>query len=314
MENINPLITEKGVYCEINKQYYSTLRGMLNYLRKVNITSQEYYLTYIGDIGKCLYCNNSTKFHQIDKGYRIYCSVGCKNKSKEHKECVKNRFVNNPEKKKSFIEKSKQTKSNWSDEYKDMISQKRILSYHSKYGKNYFSEKAKRQWERRTSQDIENIVEKSKQTKIKNNYQPTPYKNSNKVFECGGITFRVQGYEDIAIRLLSKLIEITEIKTGDQVPRINLPEDKKYYPDLYYKNLLIEVKSEYTFNINLEENIIKHKSSINQGYNHIFLVIHSKDVTKDRTLKNEDKYLSILHKAISSQASNILEEGSTTIP
>lgn len=38
-----------------------------------------------------------------------------------------------------------------------------------------------------------------------------------------------------------------------------------------------------------------------------------KDVLKNRTLKNEETYLSILRKAISSQAS-FGEEGSTTIP
>ena len=38
------LKTEKGFYCYINQEYYSTVRGLSNYLRTQSITSEEYYL------------------------------------------------------------------------------------------------------------------------------------------------------------------------------------------------------------------------------------------------------------------------------
>jgi hypothetical protein len=36
--------SEKGFYCEINQQYYPSLRGLLNYLRTQLVSSEEYYL------------------------------------------------------------------------------------------------------------------------------------------------------------------------------------------------------------------------------------------------------------------------------
>ena len=71
-------------------------------------------------------------------------------------------------------------------------------------------------------------------------------------------------------------------------------------------------ENKITRKINLEENLLKQSDSKKAGYGHIFLVIHSKDLTKDRNLKNKEKYLEILHRAISSQSS-LNEEGSTTI-
>lgn len=314
MENKISLISKDGFYCELNKKYYSTLRGMLNYLRTHNMSSEDYYIKYLGDVGKCLKCNKDTHFIRITEGYRTYCSVTCLCKSKEHRLSISKRFEGQDEKRKQAIDKCRDTKSKWSDEFKNQLTEKRLNTLIGKYGENYFSEKTKKQWERRSEDQIKILVDKSNQTKIKNGtYSPNPYKNTFRDFKCGEFNFRVQGYEDITIGLLSKLIDLSEIKTGNKVPRIFLTEHKNYYPDILYRNLLIEVKSEYTYYHFLDENNAKYSSSIAQGFGHIFFIIHSKDVLKNRTLKNEETYLSILRKAISSQAS-FDEEGSTTIP
>jgi hypothetical protein len=307
------LKTKKGFYCYINQKYYPTVRGLSNYLRTQSITSEEYYLNYLGEIGKCKECNNPTKFNGITTGYRSYCSSNCAVKSEDHRKAVSKRFVGNKQTYLNYLEKNRITLFKRSDDDKMKSNEKRKLTLYAKYGEDYFSRKTKLQWERRTQEDINLIVAKANKTKLKNGTSHTPpYKNANKEILIGNKTFKVQGYEDIALNLISEIVNVDEIKTGKSVPRVDLSTGKKYYPDIYINNLLIEVKSEYTYKINLEENLLKQSESIKAGYDHIFLVIHSKDLTKDRNLKDKEKYLKILNKAISSQDSS--EEGSTTIP
>lgn len=63
-------------------------------------------------------------------------------------------------------------------------------------------------------------------------------------------------------------------------PTITYNLNKKYYPDFYLEdlNLIVEIKSTYTYNLDLEKNIIKMKSCINQGYNFMFII--DNDFTK----------------------------------
>lgn len=304
--------TDKGFYCEINQQHYTSIRGLLNYLRTQSISSKDYYLKFLGEKGKCKTCGNPTKFHQINTGYKKYCSNICSTQSDERRKIVSNRFVNNPEKLHNSLQKRKKTLSEKTNDEIKSIQDKRISTLKQRYGDNYLSQRTKNQWKRRTKEEVDLLVSKANDTKTKNGTHPKPYKNSNREVSIKGKVFRVQGYEDIALNLLSEIVDINEIKTGKDVPRIQMYNGKKYYPDILIDNLLIEVKSEYTYDVDLEENLLKQSQAIRSGYNHIFLVIHSKDLNKDRTLKTKDKYLQVLHKAISSQASN--EEGSTTIP
>jgi hypothetical protein len=307
------LETKNGFYCYINNQYYSTIRGLSNYLRGQSMTSEEYYLKYLGDAGKCESCGNPTRFKRITVGYSKYCCSACAVRSESHRKSVSERFIGDQEKLLKSIEKRRVTNSQKSEEEIQKTHEKRRLTIIKKYGENYHSNKTKAQWERRTQDEIDSLVAKATETKKRNNTLYTaPYKHANKKVIIGEKIFKVQGYEDIALNLLSKIIDVNEIKVGKDVPRISLSTGKNYYPDIYIYNLLIEVKSEYTYEVCLEENLLKHNESIKAGYDHIFLVIHSKDVRSNRSLKNEEKYLKILHEEISSQASQN-EEGSTTI-
>ena len=58
---------------------------------------------------------------------------------------------------------------------------------------------------------------------------------------------------------------------------INLFFDNKnkiYFSDFYLenKNLIIEIKSSYTFNVDLKKNLAKQNACIEQGYNFIFII------------------------------------------
>lgn len=304
--------TEKGFYCYINQKYYPTVRGLSNYIRTQSMTSQEYYLKYLGDVGRCETCGNPTNFARITVGYKKYCSSLCCNKSESHRKAVSKRFVGDEEKLLSALEKYKITRTQKTADEKQKINEKRLITVYEKYGEDYFSRRTKLQWERRTEKEIELLVSKANETKLKNDtFYVHPYKNLSKQIVIEDKIFTVQGYEDIALKLLSQIVDVNEIKVGKDVPRIPLPTGKKYYPDIYVYNLLIEVKSEYTYDIKIDENLLKQSASKKAGYDHMFLVIHSKDLKKDRSLKDEQKYLNILHKAISSQAPT--GEGSKTI-
>ncbi len=78
-----------------------------------------------------------------------------------------------------------------------------------------------------------------------------------------GKIIRIQGYEDVALDDLLKTYNETHIFTSrNDMPNIKYLFKKKlrsYYPDIWIpsKNLLIEIKSIYTYRIDLIRNILK---------------------------------------------------------
>lgn len=56
--------------------------------------------------------------------------------------------------------------------------------------------------------------------------------------------------------------------------------EKNYHPDFYIKdiNLIIEIKSDYYYNLHLEKNLSKEKSTLKQGFDFIFII--NKDYTE----------------------------------
>jgi very-short-patch-repair endonuclease len=60
-----------------------------------------------------------------------------------------------------------------------------------------------------------------------------------------------------------------------------------YFPDFYIEklNLIIEIKSEYYYYLNLEKNIAKEKACLEQGYKYI-LIIDKNYKEFENTIKN----------------------------
>jgi len=58
------------------------------------------------------------------------------------------------------------------------------------------------------------------------------------------------------------------------IPYLYENKNKYYHPDFYYKhlNLIIEIKSNYTYNKELNKNLSKRKSCIEKGYKFIFII------------------------------------------
>ena len=73
--------------CEICKKEIQSTSGFTNHiLRTHKITPKDYYDTYIepNKSHKCMYCNKPTKFLNLTKGYRLFCSRTCCNMSDYH--------------------------------------------------------------------------------------------------------------------------------------------------------------------------------------------------------------------------------------
>jgi hypothetical protein len=113
----------------------------------------------------------------------------------------------------------------------------------------------------------------------------TGYRTKKFTFPSGKVV-SVQGYEDTALQELLKIYHENDIITETtKIPSITyIGTDNKnhvYFPDIYIPkdNLLIEVKSEYTYRgfIGwLETNLLKQKSCISAGYNHRFMIMGKK--------------------------------------
>jgi hypothetical protein len=114
------------------------------------------------------------------------------------------------------------------------------------------------------------IAEKQSQ----NRYNTRPFKFPD------GTIIMVQGYEPIA---LNKLILLGYLKEDIITNKINVPEiwyqnnnsKCRYYCDIYIKsiNKIIEVKSDYTYNADIEKNTLKALACINAGYNFEFWIV-----------------------------------------
>lgn len=100
------------------------------------------------------------------------------------------------------------------------------------------------------------------------------------IFKISGRKVMVMGYEHIAINYLlskpnsylKKLPIEDDIVVGEEIPNFKYKDDIKkghiYYPDIHVKNtnLIIEVKSVYTFNRSPRMNYLKFKEVAKQGY------------------------------------------------
>lgn len=66
-------------------------------------------------------------------------------------------------------------------------------------------------------------------------------------------------------------IEISKI---DSIDYTFNNKNKRYFPDFYIQkyNLIVEIKSSYTYNRHKEQNISKEKECISQGYNFVFII------------------------------------------
>ena len=104
-----------------------------------------------------------------------------------------------------------------------------------------------------------------------------------------GTEVMVRGYEPKALKYLedNKYTEDSIIINLKLMPKIWYNEDNikhRYYPDIYIpkENLIIEVKSTFTYNRHLGKNLLKRQACLDAGYNFEFMIFD-----KDGNLLND---------------------------
>lgn len=93
---------------------------------------------------------------------------------------------------------------------------------------------------------------------------------------------KVQGYEPFALKILLEIYTEDEIETDRfNIPRITYIHNEKqkyYFPDIYIPkdNKIIEVKSNYTFELEREKNLEKQNYTRNEGYQYEIWIFNQK--------------------------------------
>jgi hypothetical protein len=91
-------------------------------------------------------------------------------------------------------------------------------------------------------------------------------------YHPSGLSYRGTYEKDFINFCILNNIQIENINKGIKYTFIN--KDKIYFPDFYYEplNLIIEIKSSYTYECELDNNITKKEAVINNGFNFIFII------------------------------------------
>jgi hypothetical protein len=168
----------------------------------------------------------------------------------------------------SFCNKCQNNKRINNKEYKDSILKKYEETCLKRYGVRNVSQ---------NSTIFERIVKRS-------------YLRKNYKMPSGKMVI-IQGYEGYAIdELLQENIKEDDIIIGKEIPRFSYTEDDiqhTYHPDLFVKSkhLIIEVKSDYTYLMNVRRNYLKFRKVIESGYHLRVLIYDNKLKIKDVTFK-----------------------------
>lgn len=192
-----------------------------------------------------------------------------------------------------------------SNRNKDERKLKSKITKKEKYGDEYYSNRKQRSETMLEKYNNENFSnpEKRKETMFKEygGYFNNPEKRKETCLEKYGVdapfkvpeiflkmqksAFTIKTYKDYDLYYQGsyelKFLEfcetqniISDITNGHTIHYKFIDKDRIYYPDFYFKklNLIVEVKSTYTFNFDLDKNLAKRTACIERGYNFIFVI------------------------------------------
>jgi hypothetical protein len=124
--------------------------------------------------------------------------------------------------------------------------------------------------------------------------QKTSFRLKTYIFPSGK-EVQIQGYENYALDSIINIYTEDEIVVGAK----NVPiifyffqnKTKRYYTDIYIKknNLLIEVKSKYTMEKELDKNLTKRKACVELGYDFQFWIYDKK--YKLQVINKDEEYI-----------------------
>lgn len=191
-------------------------------------------------------------------------------KQKKIETCLKNHRVKHPFQMANFLEKSRKTKlEKYNDEnYRDFKKFKKTLL------KNYGVE---------NPSQSEDVKTKKRETCLKNHGVEYPAQNKiiyDKMIKSGysvkthkntGLYYQGSYEKDFLDYCYKNKIDVIR---GERIKYEFNNKIKYYFPDFFLieDNLIIEIKSDYYFNKNKEQNIAKQNECLNKGFNFMFII------------------------------------------
>jgi hypothetical protein len=279
------------------------------------MTSKQYYDQHIKFPGEDICSCGKTK-QWSSWGYNKWCSSICPNLKEIRTNSVRLRFQGSDgaEKKQRFVDSRGKIDPNI-EKRRDTIQKKcealniSVDEYYSQHSKKCFQSMTEEQKNNRTMKRMQTVLSTNK-SGGRSYYKP---------YMLFGKSVIVQGYEP---RILDYLQTVTEenqliVANGKKLKSIKYNSIKGvrlYFPDMILKNLIVEVKSDYTFHQH-RNNVFEKIGGVFDINQSILLVIPSRTEVRKNRLEGTKK---LLDWAISSQASNdcfvaVYDEGSTTI-
>ncbi|KFZ25801.1 MAG: hypothetical protein KQ78_02006 [Candidatus Izimaplasma bacterium HR2] len=180
--------------CYICGKSFDYLGGISRHIKRVhNITRENYYIQFIGNKGKCEVCSNNTRFLDIEKGYKRFCSHKCAN-AVNNPTIIRDSILNRTDERKTELRKKIQkTWKNKSETEKsehirkikesmdyDNISKKRsktMLKWNATKKQDYIK-KLKKSWQIKSDEELNEKYRKQKETNISNgNWIPDKIKD-----------------------------------------------------------------------------------------------------------------------------------------
>ena len=295
-ENIVPYICSNGhTISNLTKNCFNNRINSNLGSCSICVKEKKYYVRKIS-ITKALEKNNCI-FIELDKNrcLKYTCSCGKKCKTCDSN-VLKDNFTGCATCSNPFNKK----------EIQDKIKQSNLYKYGVE--NNFQREDIKKN--KRHKYGVENVMQYGKIFNLqkKNAYSKKPYS-----LPSGKVVY-IMGYEDRCIEhLLQDYTEEELIINDEDKPKIMYSNSLKngkhsrYYPDIYIpsKNIIIEVKSEFTFQKEYKQNIEKIKAVIDLGYELVLYVFDKKHLKYIDTYTKNDFFQHFFY--INSKTENIIK-------
>lgn len=311
------------ITCEITGKSFSSLRGFLNHLRTLKLTSREYYDRYLKTPGEGICpCGRETKYNKFK--YNTFCGYDCPVASEKRRQAVMKKFTGEDREEKLSAFKNKRIGFDPNIKKRQETLKQKACSLGMTL-EEYYSQHSKR---------IQSGISEDRRTEITEKAMVTKSSTGNfggrsyyKEYSLHGKKVKVQGYEPLVLDYIQSITRECEVSVSDclkTIPRFRYNakdcegtvKQRLYYPDAKLKNFLVEVKSTYTFNKH-RENVFEKIGGVFDANESIIIVIPSTEESRKGRLEGTKI---LLDWAISSQASKeeqpfvaFYDEGSTTI-
>lgn len=242
---------------------------------------------------RCKHCGSDrVAFLEITTGFRDYCSNRCAQQSveitkKREEAFLMNYGVSHPQKVTKVSDKRKATcRARYGGASPFCSSQTRTKAKETckeRYGVENASQNTSiRAKQKATMLERFGVEHPHQSPDVIEKVMKSRYKLKEFVFPSGNKAL-VQGYEPNALRhLLQEGIGETEIVTAKtDMPAIWYVDDgkrRRYFPDIFIpaRNLVVEVKSDYTYTADEGKNLLKKEACEAAGYDFRFMIYNKK--------------------------------------